>query len=146
GVLGFYSVSFDITEAKRLERELAKLARFDPLTGLANRLQFEERLKRAVSRAMRTGASLMVLALDLDRFKLVNDSLGHAAGDEVLKEFARRVQATVFDVDTVARLGGDEFMVLVEYSATRESGELMASHILEAMRPPIDLESGPVQV
>jgi len=95
---------------------------------------------------MRTGAPLMLLALDLDRFKLVNDSLGHAAGDEVLKEFARRVQATVFDVDTVARLGGDEFMVLVEYSARRQSGELMAEHIVEAMRPPIELESGPVQV
>jgi diguanylate cyclase (GGDEF)-like protein/PAS domain S-box-containing protein len=145
-VQGFYSVSFDITEAKHLERELAKLARFDPLTGLANRLQFEERLRRAVSRATRTGAPLMVLALDLDRFKQVNDSLGHAAGDEVLKEFARRVQSAVYDVDTVARLGGDEFMVLVEYSATRESAELMAAHIIEAMRPPIELASGPVQV
>ena len=145
-VNGFYSVSFDITEAKRLERELAKLARFDPLTGLANRLQFEERLRRAVSRATRTGAPLMVLALDLDHFKQVNDGLGHAAGDEVLKEFARRLQAAVYDVDTVARLGGDEFMVLVEYSATRDSGELMASHIVAAMRPPIELPSGPVHV
>jgi diguanylate cyclase (GGDEF)-like protein/PAS domain S-box-containing protein len=144
-VQGFYSVSFDITEAKRLERELAMLARFDPLTGLPNRRHFEESIERAVSRASRTGAPLMVLALDLDRFKHINDSLGHAAGDEVLKEFARRVRATVFDVDLVARLGGDEFLVLVEYSASRESAELMAHNILEAMRPPIDLESGPVQ-
>jgi diguanylate cyclase (GGDEF)-like protein len=141
-VQGFYSLSFDISEAKRNERELEQLARFDALTGLANRRHFEESLAEAVARAMRTGGALMLLSLDLDKFKDVNDTLGHAAGDEVLKEFGRRVRASVFDVDLVSRLGGDEFVVLVEYSASAESGERMAQHIIEAMRPPIDLPTG----
>jgi diguanylate cyclase (GGDEF)-like protein/PAS domain S-box-containing protein len=141
-VQGFYSVSFDISEAKRLERELEQQARFDPLTGLANRLNFDEALARAVARAQRTSSPLMLLALDLDRFKQINDTLGHAAGDEVLKEFGRRVKASVYDVDLVARLGGDEFVVLVEYSATQDSGERIANAIVEAMRPPVDLPGG----
>jgi diguanylate cyclase (GGDEF)-like protein len=141
-VQGFYSLAFDITEDKRLERELERLARFDALTGLANRRHFEESLHEAVALALRTGAALMLLSLDLDKFKQINDTLGHAAGDEVLKEFGRRVQASVYDVDLVARLGGDEFLVLVQYSASRDSGERIAKAIIEAMRAPIDLSDG----
>jgi diguanylate cyclase (GGDEF)-like protein len=141
-VQGFYSLSFDVTKQRAAERELERLARNDALTGLANRRHFEESLQEAAARAQRTGAPLLVLALDLDRFKQINDTLGHAAGDEVLKEFGRRVKASVYDVDLVARLGGDEFVVLVEYSATRESGERIATAIIEAMRAPIDLSGG----
>jgi diguanylate cyclase (GGDEF)-like protein/PAS domain S-box-containing protein len=141
-VQGFYSLSFDITEQLRLERELERMARVDALTGLANRRQFDEALAQAVARAARTGAPLMLLSLDLDRFKHINDSLGHGAGDEVLKEFGRRVQAAVYNVDMVARLGGDEFMVLVEYSANEAAGARMAAHIIEAMQPPIALSDG----
>jgi diguanylate cyclase (GGDEF)-like protein/PAS domain S-box-containing protein len=144
-VQGFYSLAFDITEAKNFARELERLARVDALTGLANRRQFEEELAAAVARATRTGAALMVVSLDLDKFKQINDTLGHAAGDEVLVEFARRVRASVYNVDLVARLGGDEFVVLVQYSATAESGERIAKQILAAMVPPMTLTSGPVQ-
>lgn len=145
-VQGFYSLSFDITAAKAAEHELERLARFDTLTGLANRRHFEEDLAAAVARAQRTGAPLMALALDLDRFKQINDTLGHAAGDEVLKEFARRIQSSVYDVDLVARLGGDEFVVLVEYTPTAEAGQRIAAHLLEAMRVPFQLDGREVQV
>jgi len=142
-VQGFYSLAFDITEDKRLERELERLARFDALTGLANRRHFEEKLAEQVALARRTGQPLLLLALDLDRFKQINDTLGHAAGDEVLVEFGRRVAAAAYaDVDLVARLGGDEFMVLVEYSANAEAGERMARKIIDAMAAPIALASG----
>jgi diguanylate cyclase (GGDEF)-like protein len=141
-VYGFYSLAFDISAQKQSERALEELARVDALTGLANRRRFEENLAAAVARAARTGAPLMVLSLDLDKFKQINDTLGHAAGDEVLKEFGRRVQASVYDVDLVARLGGDEFVVLVEYSASAEAGEHLARRIIAAMVAPIALASG----
>jgi diguanylate cyclase (GGDEF)-like protein/PAS domain S-box-containing protein len=144
-VQGFYSLSFDITEAKNFERELERLARVDALTGLANRRRFEEELEAAVARAARTGAALMVISLDLDKFKQINDTLGHAAGDEVLVEFGKRISASVYNVDLVARLGGDEFVVLVQYTATAEAGERIARSILSAMQPPMQLSSGPVQ-
>jgi diguanylate cyclase (GGDEF)-like protein/PAS domain S-box-containing protein len=145
-VQGFYSLSFDITEAKNSERELERLARFDTLTGLANRRRFEEELDAAVARAIRTGAALMVISLDLDKFKLINDTFGHAAGDEVLVEFGRRIRASVYNVDLVARLGGDEFVVLVQYTPTAENGERIAKQILAAMAPPVQVSSGPVPV
>jgi diguanylate cyclase (GGDEF)-like protein/PAS domain S-box-containing protein len=145
-VQGFYSLSFDITAAKAAERELERQARVDALTGLANRRHFEEDLSAAVARATRTGAALLVVSLDLDRFKQINDNLGHAVGDEVLKEFARRVRASVYDVDLVARLGGDEFVVLVEYSATAEAGERIARHLIEAMVPPFRIDGRDVPV
>jgi diguanylate cyclase (GGDEF)-like protein/PAS domain S-box-containing protein len=141
-VHGFYSLAFDISAQKQSARALEELARVDALTGLANRRRFEENLASAIARAARTGAPLMVLSLDLDKFKQINDTLGHAAGDEVLKEFGRRVQASVYDVDLVARLGGDEFVVLVEYSATAEAGEHLARRIIAAMVAPISLASG----
>jgi diguanylate cyclase (GGDEF)-like protein len=99
-----------------------------------------------VARATRTGAGLVVLSLDLDRFKQINDTLGHAAGDEVLKEFARRINANVYNVDLVARLGGDEFVVLVEYTPTAEAGERIARHLIEAMQPPFLIDGRDVQV
>jgi diguanylate cyclase (GGDEF)-like protein len=151
-----YSTSVAMASRRKLERELQgselryrqlaadaeRLARVDSLTGLANRRQFDEELAHALARTSRTGSPLMVLALDLDHFKQVNDSLGHGAGDEVLREFAHRVRGAVYDVDMVARLGGDEFVVLVEYSANADAGERMAQHILTAMEPPIVLSDG----
>jgi diguanylate cyclase (GGDEF)-like protein len=151
-----YSTSVSMAGRRLLERKLQaseqryrqlaegaeRLARVDALTGLANRRQFDEELAHALARSSRTGAALMLLALDLDHFKQVNDRLGHAAGDEVLREFARRVRSAVYDVDLVARLGGDEFVVLVEYSAHADAGGRMATHILAAMEPPIVLSDG----
>ena len=142
-VQGFYSLSFDVTAQRTAERELERMARVDALTGLANRRHFDESLGEAVALAQRTGAPLMLVSLDLDKFKQVNDTLGHAAGDEVLVEFGRRVSASAYaDVDLVARLGGDEFMVLVRYSASEEAGERLARKIIAAMAEPIALSSG----
>jgi diguanylate cyclase (GGDEF)-like protein/PAS domain S-box-containing protein len=136
-VPGYFSVAYDVTQAKRNERELERLARFDTLTGLPNRRQFEETLAAAVIRAQRLHAPLMLLSLDVDHFKKINDSFGHAAGDEVLREFARRLRETVYDVDLVARIGGDEFVVLVEYSPVAAVGEMVAARVVESLLAPV---------
>jgi diguanylate cyclase (GGDEF)-like protein/PAS domain S-box-containing protein len=145
-VQGFYSLAFDITEQKHTQRELERLARFDPLTGLANRREFDERLDAAVTRARRTDAGLLLLSLDIDYFKQINDSYGHAIGDEVLAGFAARLRSAVYDVDLVARPGGDEFQVLVQYTPTAEVGMLIAARVLEAMRPPLAVTGLELQI
>ena len=109
----FYGVFLDVSDRKRMEAELERLALFDPLTGLPNRALFADRLSHAlVARA--EGSTTAVYFLDLDRFKRINDSLGHAAGDEVLGEVARRLEQALRPEDTVARFGGDEFTILCE--------------------------------
>ena len=138
-VVGFYSMTFDISDAKEAERALASLARSDPLTGLVNRRHFDEELEQAVNRAARTGSAVMVLSMDLDRFKVINDTYGHAIGDEVLRDFARRLRNCVYDVDLVGRTGGDEFLVLVEHAASAETGARIALRVIEAMQAPIEL-------
>ena len=142
-VQGFYSLTFDITQAKQTERELERLARVDALTGLPNRRHLNEALETAVVRARRTNSALLLLSLDLDHFKQINDTLGHAAGDEVLKVFGERIRDSVYDVDLVSRQGGDEFHVLVQYSPTAEVGSMIAARIIEAMRAPILLAGQP---
>ncbi|HEX4906895.1 MAG TPA: diguanylate cyclase, partial [Acidimicrobiales bacterium] len=107
-------IARDITDRKALERRLTSQATHDPLTGLPNRLLLIDRLTHALSRAERTGKSLAVLFCDLDRFKVVNDSLGHTAGDALLFTAASRFRTAVRTADTVARFGGDEFVILVE--------------------------------
>src|SRR5215204_4477613 len=109
----FYGVFLDVSDRKRMESELQRLALFDPLTGLPNRALFADRLRQVLSRRGRSTATA-VYFLDLDRFKRINDSLGHSAGDEVLGEIAARVQRTLRPDDTVARFGGDGFTVLCE--------------------------------
>jgi diguanylate cyclase (GGDEF)-like protein/PAS domain S-box-containing protein len=141
-VRGFYSISFDITALKQAERQLERLARFDSLTGLANRRHFEESLEEAVARAQRNGTPLVVLAMDLDRFKQINDTHGHAIGDRVLQAFAERLRDCVYEVDLPARLGGDEFVVLLEYSPSADVGETVARRIHDAMQEPMSLLVG----
>jgi len=109
----FYGVFLDVTDRKRMEAELERLALYDPLTGMPNRALFSDRLKHAIERRGRTEAAA-VYFLDLDRFKRINDSLGHGAGDDVLREVAARIERTLRPDDTVARFGGDEFTVLCE--------------------------------
>jgi diguanylate cyclase (GGDEF)-like protein/PAS domain S-box-containing protein len=136
----FVAVVADITDKKRAEQELLYLANYDTLTGLPNRTLLAERLLRAVVRARRQNTRVAVLFIDLDRFKDVNDSLGHAAGDRILKAAAGRLLATVRQTDTVARLGGDEFTVVLEDLAHPIDAEDMAARIIVAFAEPLELD------
>ena len=143
GVLkGVYVLGADISAAKRLEAELSKLARVDTLTGLPNRLAYQERLEGAGQRAQRSGHGMALMFLDVDHFKQVNDSLGHAAGDTVLQEFAQRVKGAVRVTDTVCRLAGDEFTVILEGLKSPDEAALVAAKILSAFDRPFALEHG----
>ncbi|MGQ0586255.1 MAG: diguanylate cyclase domain-containing protein [Gammaproteobacteria bacterium] len=135
-----YGLVSDITPLKRIENELRQLALLDPLTGLANRRRFNERLAEAVQRSERTGQRLALMYLDLDGFKRVNDTLGHDVGDELLKEFGRRVVACVRQTDTVCRLAGDEFVVILENLASDQDPERVALKIIAATRPAATLK------
>ncbi len=136
----YVTVLTDITQQKRAEQELRYLANYDTLTGLPNRSLLAERLARAVVRARRQEARVAVLFLDLDRFKDINDSLGHAAGDRILKAAAARLLGLVRESDTVARLGGDEFTVVVEDVVNVASAEAMAEKIITAFGEPLELD------
>jgi diguanylate cyclase (GGDEF)-like protein/PAS domain S-box-containing protein len=130
----------DITDRKRAEQELRYLANYDTLTGLPNRSLLSERLARAVVRGRRQGTRVAVLFLDLDRFKDINDSLGHAAGDRILKSAAARLLATVRPQDTVARLGGDEFTVILEDLEDRRGVEEIAQRVIDSFVAPLEME------
>ena len=136
----FVAVVNDITDKKRAEQELRYLANYDTLTGLPNRALLSERLGRAIIRARRQETRVAVLFLDLDRFKDINDSLGHAAGDRLLKAAASRLQSTVSASDTVARLGGDEFTVVLEDVESLVAVERMAREILAAFSTPLEVD------
>ena len=112
--LGYRGVSRDVTQALLAEQKMQELARYDSLTGLPNRNMFLGELDRTIARAHRQGGEFAVCFIDLDRFKTINDTLGHDAGDELLKVMAERLRAAVRKSDLVARLGGDEFVVLLE--------------------------------
>lgn len=146
-VNGYYAVSFDITELKQAQAELQRLARHDPLTGVANRYYFVERLEQALARSRRSGHPVALLYLDIDHFKRINDTLGHAAGDAVLREFAQRLREGVRDVDLAARLGGDEFVVVLEEAGAPEAAQAVAEKLLGRMEAPIPIEGmTPVRV
>ncbi len=139
-VRGIVLTARDVTEREDLRRDLAHRATHDDLTGLPNRALFNDRLQHALARRP-TGNALdrAVLFLDLDRFKTVNDSLGHQAGDDALREVAARLTACVRSGDTVARLGGDEFVVLLEDMAGLATVEEIADRILAAVAQPLAL-------
>jgi diguanylate cyclase (GGDEF)-like protein/PAS domain S-box-containing protein len=127
----------DVSERKVFEAELTHQAFHDTVTGLANRAMFAERVRHAIVSSRREGLSLAVIFLDLDDFKTINDSLGHAAGDEVLVEVARRLDANIRGGDTAARFGGDEFAVLLEDIAGSHDAADTAQRILEMLALPI---------
>ena len=137
----YVGVLSDITDRKRAEQELRYLANYDTLTGLPNRTLLGERLGHAIIRARRTARKVAVLFLDLDRFKHVNDSMGHAAGDRMLKAAGARLRATVREADTVARLGGDEFTVVLEDVQDSDEAASVARKLLEAFTVPLELDS-----
>ena len=126
----------DVTERNQLAARLAHQAFHDPLTGLVNRALLSERLEHALESTRRSHRRVAVLFLDLDRFKTINDSLGHAAGDELLREVAGRLQLVVRPGDTVARLGGDEFVVLLEDMERTEDALATAQRISSVLRTP----------
>ncbi|HOX71819.1 MAG TPA: EAL domain-containing protein [Dokdonella sp.] len=138
----FIGVLTDITERKRNEQELRYLANYDTLTGLPNRTLLAERLGHAVIRARRGGRKVAVLFLDLDRFKHVNDSMGHAAGDRMLKAAGSRLRDNIRDGDTVARIGGDEFTVILEELADAAEAERVAQKLISAFERPLELNDG----
>ncbi|MDC8013622.1 EAL domain-containing protein [Tahibacter soli] len=138
----FVGVMSDITDRKRAEQELRYLANYDTLTGLPNRTMLGERLGHAIMRARRNGRRVAVLFLDLDRFKHVNDSMGHAAGDRMLKAAGSRLRSHVRDTDTVARLGGDEFTVVLEDIRDGAEAEQVAMTLLAAFAEPLALDAG----
>ena len=133
-MIGVYTSSNDITPLKQVERKLERLAQNDTLTGLPNRHMFNDGIAAALRRSQRSGTQVALLFLDIDGFKRINDSLGHAAGDEVLREFARRLSSCVRATDLVARLAGDEFVIVLEGIHTREECRFIARKIIAAMR------------
>ncbi len=129
----------DISDRKEAEQELQRMALRDGLTGLPNRNLFRDRLEHALERARRMGTSIAVLFLDLDRFKVVNDTLGHPAGDMLLQEVARRIRSCFREEDTVARLGGDEFAGLVEDLHSEDQVRVVADRLVEVFDPPFEV-------
>ena len=136
----------DVTERKELEKHLTHQAFHDSLTGLPNRALFLDRLGHALARADRREDSVAVLFLDLDDFKVVNDSLGHGAGDELLIAVAWRLTTCLRSGDTVARLGGDEFTVLLEELADGGEIERVVSRILDGLAAPFEVTGSEVFV
>lgn len=144
-VAGVYSLVHDMTHVKEVEEQLQQLARVDTLTGIANRRMFGETLHHALDRARRSHRPLALAYLDIDHFKKINDTHGHGVGDEVLKEFARRLTVGVRATDTPARLSGDEFVVILEEIGGRAEAERIAVKIVESMRVPFRTSAGLVQ-
>ncbi len=140
-VEGIYYIYQDISQQKAYEQELSHRAFHDALTGLPNRILFTERLNRAIARSeRRDNYTFAAMLLDLDRFKWINDSLGHPAGDLFLKEVSRRMAGCIRSMDTLARLGGDEFGVLLEEFASSREVIKVARRIMSVLREPFDLE------
>ncbi len=133
------SINRDVTESRRAEKQIEQLAYHDSLTGLANRVRLEERLSAAISQAKRQGHAIAILFMDLDRFKVVNDSLGHKVGDLLLQQVAARLQGMLRAGDTLARLGGDEFILLLSRIERPEDAAVVARKILELFRRPFSV-------
>ncbi|MBK1618637.1 hypothetical protein CKO42_09360 [Lamprobacter modestohalophilus] len=126
----------DITEQQRVQRQLTRLANFDTLTGLPNRNLFYDRLSHALLKAKREQGSVALFFLDLDRFKEINDALGHDVGDSLLRLAAKRLKATVRDCDTLARMGGDEFTLIIEDCREGMAPQAIAGKLIDALHAP----------
>lgn len=134
-----------IEELLQLKKELEQ-ANYDPLTGLPNRVIARDRLQQGLQQARRSGGQLAVFYLDLDRFKWVNDHLGHAAGDELLRQVAQRLRQCVRQADTVARLGGDEFLCILPVVDNPAVAEDLARRLVESLGQPFALDAGTASI
>jgi diguanylate cyclase (GGDEF)-like protein/PAS domain S-box-containing protein len=142
----YYCVARDVTSDKEVEDRLAHQATHDPLTGLPNRVLFLDRLTVALARAARRPDSVAVLFLDLDDFKVINDGLGHAAGDEILTAAGARLADALRPADTVARFGGDEFVVVCDDLTGQDHGRAIAERLLDALAPPFPHPRGDIHL
>ncbi|MES9962256.1 MAG: diguanylate cyclase [Candidatus Sedimenticola sp. 20ELBAFRAG] len=142
----YIAIFHDISERIIAEQRIRHLANHDALTDLPNRLLFNERSEHALLRAQRSGAKVALLFMDLDRFKAVNDSLGHHIGDALLQMAADRLRSQLRKEDTVARLGGDEFTILLENISQAEDVSQIAENIIETVRKPYKIEGNLVQI
>ncbi|MBN2822517.1 MAG: diguanylate cyclase [Coriobacteriia bacterium] len=140
------AIAHDITARRHAEEAVRHMAYYDMLTGLPNRALFDDRLAVAISRADREGKQFALMFMDMNDFKIVNDTLGHSAGDQLLADVAERLVSVVRKSDTVARLGGDEFTVLLPNEDSRATVELVAEKIVAAMQAPALTSQGPVKV
>ena len=138
----FVGVFTDITPLKQTEERLARMAHYDPLTELPNRVLIRQRLAHAINLAQRHHTLVGVIFIDLDNFKTVNDGLGHAAGDSLLKQVAQRLSLRVRQEDTLGRLAGDEFVLILEHLRHPQQAGLVASAILETLSQPFTLDGG----
>ena len=145
-VAGFFSLTLDITELKVLERRLAHMAQHDALTGLPNRALFDDRLAQALERRKRHRETFALVYLDVDHFKLINDTRGHAVGDQLLCGFAARVRQCIRGVDTAARVGGDEFALILEGPIAAEHAAAVGRKIVAAMREAFEVDGAPVSI
>ena len=140
----FIVVGSDITDRRKATEHMRRLAHYDALTGLANRLLLEERLHQALAHAKRSGGKVAVLMLDLDRFKEVNDTYGHHTGDMLLREISRRLTVTTRETDTVARLGGDEFVVVLTGLSEGAAAAGIADFLLQEIARPVIIEQAEI--
>lgn len=140
-IANYVGVFADITESKRSQSQLHALVNHDPLTGLPNRRLFNELLEHAIKRAEREKHEIALLFIDLDRFKAINDSLGHQVGDKLLYEVSRRISKAIRDKDVVARLGGDEFLVMVDNIRMPKDAELIAKKIIYALQSEFNIDN-----
>jgi len=143
---GTVGIHADMTDVRRIQERLRHMATHDSLTGLPNRAYCEERLMQALSWAQRQESCFAVLYLDLDRFKAINDTLGHHAGDEVLQAVAKRLKHHLREQDMLARLGGDEFMVILEEITDSAAATATAQRLLAALAQPLLISAGEVHV
>ena len=142
----FVCIVRDITDRKAAEARLTQLALYDQLTGLPNRTRFYESMAFSLSQARRIKSALALLFIDLDGFKNVNDTLGHDAGDQLLKEVGKRLQASIRGSDTAARIGGDEFMIILNNIQNNEQAVGVAEKIIASINQPMNLEGNSCQV
>ncbi|MDH5393787.1 MAG: EAL domain-containing protein, partial [Gammaproteobacteria bacterium] len=150
-ITNYFSMSKDIAEQKKWEQQLYQMAHYDALTGLANRTLFKDRLSQEIKRCQRNKKNLAVLFIDIDLFKSINDSLGHAAGDILLKIIAERLKPALRSADSIARMGGDEFTILVtdlalDYQKNIGYLKRLCEKIIETVKQPMELEGRQINV